>query len=196
MFCPALRDFLQNSLPDVSTCTGDQNHRFPPQLPESLAGRSQSASGYAPLVGTKWYNSVAPARSTHIYVSPEHVMKKDFGCPVQGTINVLSGKWKVLVVWHLGFMPRRFAELRDLLPGVSEKVLTAQLRQLEKDGVIQRKIKPSTPPQVTYYLTKAGDDLMPMLTDMCHWGTRHLGIPPNLPMIRRAKSRSRKSIAA
>ena len=123
-------------------------------------------------------------------------MKKDFGCPVQGTINVLSGKWKVLVVWHLGFMPRRFAELRDLLHGVSEKVLTAQLRQLEKDGVIQRKIKPSTPPQVTYYLSKAGDDLIPMLTDMCHWGTRYLGIPPNLPMIRRAKSRSRKSMAA
>src|SRR5438105_5590664 len=143
-------------------------------------------------------------------------MKNDFGCPVQGTINVLSGKWKVLVVWHLGFVPRRFAELRDLLPGVSEKVLTAQLRQLEKDGVIQRKIKASTPPQVTYYLSKAGDDLIPMLTDMCHWGTRHLGIPPNLPMIRkakyhkatignartgestrgRAKSRTRKSMAA
>ena len=51
-------------------------------------------------------------------------------------------------------------------------------------------------PQVTYYLSKAGDDLIPMLTDMCHWGTRHLGIPPNLPMIRRAKSRSRKSMAA
>ena len=132
-------------------------------------------------------------------------MKTHFGCPVQGTINVLSGKWKVLVVWHLGFMPRRFAEIRKLLPGVSEKVLTAQLRQLEKDGVIQRKIKPSTPPQVTYYLTKAGNDLIPMMTDMCHWGTRHLGIPPNLPMIRKAmirkastrsKSRPRKSLAA
>ncbi len=76
-------------------------------------------------------------------------MKNHFGCPVQGTINVLSGKWKVLVVWHLGFQPRRFAELRDLLPGVSEKVLAAQLRELEKDGVIQRKIKSSVPPQVT-----------------------------------------------
>jgi DNA-binding HxlR family transcriptional regulator len=128
-------------------------------------------------------------------------MKNNFGCPVQGTINVLSGKWKVLVVWHLGFQPRRFAELRDLLPGVSEKVLTAQLRQLEHDGVIQRKIKPSVPPQVTYYLSKAGDELVPMMTELCHWGTRHLGIPPNLPMIRRAasrnpKSRPRKSIAA
>jgi DNA-binding HxlR family transcriptional regulator len=128
-------------------------------------------------------------------------MKTNFGCPVQGTINVLSCKWKVLVVWHLGFMPRRFAEIRDLLPGVSEKVLTAQLRQLEKDGVIQRQIKSSVPPQVTYYLTKAGEDLITLMTDMCHWGTRHLGIPPNLPMIRkamirRAKLRARKSLAA
>jgi DNA-binding HxlR family transcriptional regulator len=129
-------------------------------------------------------------------------MKANFGCPVQGTINVLSGKWKVLIVWHLGFMPRGFAEMRELLPGVSEKVLTAQLRQLEKDGVIQRKIKASVPPRVSYCLTKAGSDLIPMMTELCHWGTRYLGIPPNLPMIRRAsrrissKSRPRKSIAA
>jgi len=123
-------------------------------------------------------------------------MRNNFGCPVQGAINVLTGKWKVLVVWHLGFQPRRFAELRDLLPGVSEKVLTAQLRQLEKDGVIQRKVKSSIPPQVTYGLTRAGDDLIPMMTELCHWGTRHLGIPPNLPMIRKAKARNKKSIAA
>ena len=115
-------------------------------------------------------------------------MKNNFGCRVQGTINVLSGKWKVLVVWHLGFSPRRFAELRDLLPGISEKVLTDQLRQLESDGVVQRKSKPTVPPQVTYSLTKAGDDLIPMMTELCHWGTRHLGIPPNLPMIRRASA--------
>lgn len=115
-------------------------------------------------------------------------MKNNFGCPVQGTINVLSGKWKVLVVWHLGFGPRRFAELRDLLAGVTEKVLTAQLRQLESDGVVQRKTKLTVPPQVTYDLTKAGDDLIPMMTDLCHWGTRYLGIPPNLPMIRRASA--------
>jgi DNA-binding HxlR family transcriptional regulator len=123
-------------------------------------------------------------------------MKNNFGCPVQGTINVLSGKWKVLLVWHLGFMPRRFAELRNLLPGVSEKVLAAQLRQLEKDGVVQRRVKTSVPQQVTYCLSKAGDDLIPMMTELCHWGTRHLGIPANLPMIRKAKSRNRKSIVA
>ena len=118
--------------------------------------------------------------------------KNDFGCPVQGTINVLSGKWKVLVVWHLGFGPRRFAELRDLLPGVSEKVLTEQLRQLEADGVLQRKTKPTVPPQVTYFLSNAGDELIPMMSELCRWGMRHLGIPPNLPMMGRAKAGTRK----
>ena len=52
--------------------------------------------------------------------------------------------------------------------------------------MVQRKTKPTVPPQVTYYLTQAGDDLIPMMTELCHWGTRHLGIPPNLPMMRRA----------
>lgn len=117
--------------------------------------------------------------------------KKNFGCPVQGTINVLSGKWKGFAVWHLGFGPKRFAELRDLLPGVSEKVLTSQLRELESDGVVQRQVKPTVPPQVTYSLTKAGDELIPMMSDLCHWATKHLGIPPMLPMVRRAKSRRR-----
>ena len=115
-------------------------------------------------------------------------MKDNHGCPVQGTINVLSGKWKVLVVWHLGFGHRRFAELRDLVSGISEKVLSSQLRELATDGVVRRTTKPVVPPQVTYSLTKAGDELIPLMSELCHWGTRYLGIPPNLPMIRRAKS--------
>jgi hypothetical protein len=63
-------------------------------------------------------------------------MKPHRGCPVQATINALSGKWKVQAVWRLSFGPLRFAELRNLLQGVSEKVLTAQLRELERDGVV------------------------------------------------------------
>jgi len=108
-------------------------------------------------------------------------VKSHFGCPVQGTINTVSGKWKVLAIWHLGFSPRRFAELRKLLPGVSEKVLTAQLRQLEADGIVGRKIVHSSPPQVTYSLTRAGEELIEPLSGLCAWGTRYLGIAPNLP---------------
>jgi DNA-binding HxlR family transcriptional regulator len=100
---------------------------------------------------------------------------------VQGTINCVSGKWKVLVIWHLGFGGKRFAQLRDLLPGVSEKVLTSQLRQLENDGIIRRRVKHASPPQVTYSLTRAGQELIEPMSDLCAWGTRHLGIPPNLP---------------
>jgi DNA-binding HxlR family transcriptional regulator len=118
--------------------------------------------------------------------------KNDFGCPVQGTINVLSGKWKGLAVWHLGFGAKRFAELRDLLPGVSEKVLTSQLRQLESDGVVRRRVKPTSPPQVRYSLTKAGGELIPMMSDLCHWATKYLGIPPMLPMVRRVRSGLRR----
>ena len=108
-------------------------------------------------------------------------MKNHYGCPVQATINTISGKWKVIAIWHLGFGPRRFGQLRKLLPGVSEKVLTAQLRQLESDGIVHRGIAPSSPPQVTYSLTPAGEELVEPMSALCAWGTRHLGIPPNLP---------------
>jgi DNA-binding HxlR family transcriptional regulator len=108
-------------------------------------------------------------------------MKPHHGCPVQATINVLSGKWKVQAVWHLSFGPRRFAELRDLLPGVSEKVLTAQLRELEKDGVVKRIAVRSSPPKVTYSLSRSGQTLIPLLEDLCDWGSKQFGIQPNLP---------------
>lgn len=108
-------------------------------------------------------------------------MKNHYGCPVQATINAVSGKWKVLALWHLGFGAKRFAELRRLLPGVSEKMLTSQLRQLESDGIVSRKSTRSSPPQVTYSLTGAGEELIEGLSILCAWGTKHLGIQPNLP---------------
>jgi len=108
-------------------------------------------------------------------------MKNHFGCPVQATSNVIAGKWKVLIVWHLSFASRRFAEIRDLLPGVSEKVLTAQLRELEHDGVIRRLVTECVPPRVDYRLTDAGNELIPVMEAMCGWGTKHLGVPPSIP---------------
>ncbi len=99
---------------------------------------------------------------------------------MQATSNVLAGKWKVLIVWHLSFGPRRFSEIRELLPGVSEKVLTAQLRELERDGVIKRIPDGNTPPRVDYMLSDAGTELIPVMEAMCSWGSKHLGVPPNL----------------
>lgn len=108
-------------------------------------------------------------------------MKNHFGCPVQATSNTLAGKWKVLIVWHLSFGTRRFAGLRDVLPGVSDKVLASQLRQLEADGIVSRESDEGTPPKVEYRLTRAGWDLIPIMEAMCSWGTKYLGVQPNLP---------------
>jgi DNA-binding HxlR family transcriptional regulator len=108
-------------------------------------------------------------------------MKAHHGCPVQATINVLSGKWKVQAVWRLSFGPLRFAELRNLLQGVSEKVLTTQLRELEKDGVVTRREVRSSPPKVTYSLSRSGDTLIPLLEGLCDWGSKQYGIEPHLP---------------
>jgi DNA-binding HxlR family transcriptional regulator len=117
-------------------------------------------------------------------------MKVHHGCPVQATINVLSGKWKVQAVWRLSFGSLRFAELRNLLRGVSEKVLTAQLRELERDGVVSRTVVPSSPPKVTYSLSPSGQTLIPLLEDLCDWGSRQFGIKPNLPHNSRAAKAS------
>ena len=114
-------------------------------------------------------------------------MKPHNGCPVQATINVLSGKWKVQILWHLSFGPRRFAELGRKLKGISEKVLTDQLRQLQADGLLTRHIKATVPPQVTYSLSPPGEQLVPLMESLCNWGSAHFGIKPSLP--RRAVGR-------
>lgn len=108
-------------------------------------------------------------------------MRDHFGCPIQATSNVLTGKWKVLILWHLSYRSLRFAEIRDLLPGVSEKVLTAQLRQLEGDGLVRRSVAASSAPRVDYELTASGRELIPIMEAMCAWGTTHLGVQPTLP---------------
>jgi DNA-binding HxlR family transcriptional regulator len=108
-------------------------------------------------------------------------MKPHYGCPVQATINVLSGKWKVQAVWRLSFGSLRFAELRNLLQGVSEKVLIAQLRELQKDGIVSRREVRSSQPKVTYSLSASGQTLIPLLAGLCDWGSKQFGIKPNLP---------------
>src|SRR5581483_4623442 len=111
-------------------------------------------------------------------------MRKHFGCPVQATANVFAGKWKVLIVWHLAFGTRRSAELRSLLPGITQKVFTTQLRDLERDGVLTRKTSGGAPQRVDYTLTEAGEALITVMESMCSWGTKYLGVPPSLPLLK------------
>jgi DNA-binding HxlR family transcriptional regulator len=102
------------------------------------------------------------------------------GCPVRATSAVFAGKWKVEIVWYLAFGTKRFAELRDLLPGISEKILSSQLKNLEKDGVVQRTVTATKPPWVDYSLTEAGHELIYVMDRMCGWGTKYLGVPPTM----------------
>ena len=102
------------------------------------------------------------------------------GCPIRGTTAVIAGKWKVEIIWYLAFGPRRFAELRDLLPGISEKVLTAQLRMLSRDGIVERIDAGKMPLRVDYALTEAGRELVFVLEKLCDWGVKRLRIPPTM----------------
>ena len=108
-------------------------------------------------------------------------MKEHFGCPVQATANSIAGKWKVLIIWHLSFGSRRFSEIRGLLPGISEKVLAAQLKDLERARIVRRISANTVPQRVDYLLSNAGEELIPVMQAMCDWGAHHLGVSPTLP---------------
>ncbi len=111
-------------------------------------------------------------------VSSETVTKCDgtpFHCPVEATLDVIGGKWKVVMLFFLMREgTHRFAELRRKIPGVSERMLTQQLRELEEDGIVHRKVYPVVPPRVEYSLTAYGRTLRPITNLMCQWGKKHL----------------------
>lgn len=96
--------------------------------------------------------------------------QKTFGCPVEATLRVIEGRWKVLVLHYLLTETRRFNELQRLLHGISHRTLTKQLRELERDGILRRRAFSEVPPRVEYSLTALGRSLEPILMAMHHWG--------------------------
>lgn len=99
---------------------------------------------------------------------------KTYNCPVEAAIEVFGGKWKPLILWWLHQRTWRFAELRRQIPGITEKMLTQQLRELEKDGIVDRRIYPTVPPKVEYSLTEYGRSLKRALREICDWGRNHM----------------------
>jgi len=91
-------------------------------------------------------------------------------CPMNLTINILSEKWKLSILWHLSRGTIRFNELQRTLTNITQKTLTMQLRELERDGIIYRKVYPESPPRVEYGLTNIGESMKPILSVMCEWG--------------------------
>jgi len=94
-------------------------------------------------------------------------------CPVTATISVIGGKWKPIILYAIKEETKRFSQIKRLIPAISQKMLTQQLRELEEDGVIHRQVYPVVPPKVEYTLTKYGRTLMPIMDAMAAWGQRH-----------------------
>jgi DNA-binding HxlR family transcriptional regulator len=99
--------------------------------------------------------------------------RRSYVCGIDAAVDVVQGKWKVLILWALGQGHRRFGALRRELPGVSEKVLASQLRELESDGIVHRQTYDEVPPRVEYSLTGFGASLNEALAPLGAWGREH-----------------------
>ena len=99
---------------------------------------------------------------------------REYNCNIEVIVDVIGGKWKMLILWNLRLGLKRFNELRRLIPGSTQKMLTAQLRELERDGIVFRQVYPQVPPKVEYSLTKYGQSLRSFVELSCELGNAHV----------------------
>ncbi|WP_151733476.1 winged helix-turn-helix transcriptional regulator ['Paenibacillus yunnanensis' Narsing Rao et al. 2020] len=98
-----------------------------------------------------------------------------FNCEKELTLSIIGGKWKMIIMWHLGKEgTKRFSELKALIPDITQRMLTTQLRELEEDGIVDRKVYAVVPPKVEYSLTSRGQSLIPILDLMYEWGKEYM----------------------
>ena len=95
-----------------------------------------------------------------------------YQCPVTATMQLIGGKWKIIILWAISNNVNRFGGLQRAIPAITKKMLTSELRALERDGFIHRKVYPVVPPKVEYSITPLGDTLRPVLGAMGDWGQR------------------------
>lgn len=95
---------------------------------------------------------------------------RDFHCALDITSSFIGGKWKTVVLWYLRKDKKRFGELKEVIPDITDKMLSLQLRALEEDGLVKRTLFPEVPPRVEYELTKEGRTLVPVLESLAQWG--------------------------
>ena len=100
------------------------------------------------------------------------INEKVYHCPVELTLQTIMGKWKAVLLWDLRDEIKRYGELKKLHAGLTHKMLTQQLRELEGDGIIARKVYAQVPPKVEYSLTDLGREIIPILEMMGRWGRR------------------------
>ena len=98
----------------------------------------------------------------------------NYNCPVEATLDLIGGKYKALILWHLIDKTLRFNEISKLIPKATPKMITQQLRGLETDNLIVRVVYPVVPPKVEYSLSEFGKSIIPILDAMCNWGESYL----------------------
>lgn len=104
----------------------------------------------------------------------ERINLREINCEKELTLAVIGGKWKLIILWHLGLEgTKRFSELKKMIPHITQKMLTNQLRELEEDLLVERKVYAEVPPRVEYTLTAYGESLMPVLRMMYDWGKNY-----------------------
>ena len=114
-------------------------------------------------------------------------MEEQKNCPVESTLELIGGKYKALILWHLSDSTLRFSELRKAISGATAKMLTQQLRELETQNLVHREVFPVIPPKVEYSLTDLGRSLLPILVAMRDWGANYLktkNLEPNCFMMK------------
>ncbi len=94
---------------------------------------------------------------------------KTYKCGIDVTLAVIGGKWKTSILWHLAIETMRFSQLQRQFSATTRKMLTQQLRELERDGLVHREVYAQVPPKVEYSLTEKGHSVMPILNQMCEW---------------------------
>ena len=108
------------------------------------------------------------------------------GCPLTAALAAIGGKWKLIILYWLAESPKHFAALQRAMPGISQKVLTQQLRELASDGIVQRQPKGAVPAPVEYSLTEYGQSVIPLVEKVRLWGRKHIErftSPPDGPAI-------------
>jgi DNA-binding HxlR family transcriptional regulator len=116
-------------------------------------------------------------------------------CPIMRTLEVIGGKWKPIILHYLSEAPRRSGELGRLIPQASGKMLTQQLRELEADKIVRRKIYRQVPPKVEYLLTPLGESLRPVMIAMCAWGETNARLTSNCEDVERSEDRAYQNLA-
>lgn len=105
----------------------------------------------------------------------DKINNRDFNCEKELTLSIFSGKWKIVILWHLGREgAHRFSELQRLFPKITHKMLTSQLKELIDDGIVHREVFPEVPPRVEYSMTELGMTLMPIIEMMYEWGKKRI----------------------